>query len=83
VSRSGAYFTAAGSQAEADDVEFWFLLTDADARKEVRVRCAGEVVRLEPRGTASGVEVKFTELCFEGLGAAGGLVDCRKGFREC
>jgi hypothetical protein len=56
-STSGIYFETDRSFSPADPIEFCMSLEHTDLVPQARVRCRGEVVRVEPMGEKTGVAV--------------------------
>lgn len=56
-STSGIYFETDQSFSLAEPIEFFMNLEHTDLVPQARVRCLGEVVRVEPMGEKTGVAV--------------------------
>lgn len=67
VSRTGAYWTAECVPAVGEALDVTFRFPGRGTGLGVRVRCGGEVVRVEHTGGRIGVGVRFTALRFEDL----------------
>lgn len=66
-STSGIYFEADRPFSTAEPIEFSMNLEHTELGPQARVRCHGEVVRVEPMGERRGVAVAICSFGFEGL----------------
>jgi hypothetical protein len=66
-STSGVYFETDRPFSPAEPIEFFLTLEHTDLGAKIRVRCFGEVVRVEPAGEKTGVAVAITSFGFESL----------------
>jgi hypothetical protein len=66
-STSGVYFETDQSFAPAEPIEFFMDLEHSGLAPLVRVRCLGEIVRVEAAGEKTGVAVAISSYSFEGL----------------
>ena len=63
VSASGVFFEIDASYALDSEIEFTVELDTPGGK--MMLKCEGEIVRIEPRGTQVGVAVKITESAIE------------------
>ncbi|HXK39442.1 MAG TPA: PilZ domain-containing protein, partial [Candidatus Paceibacterota bacterium] len=63
VSASGVFFEIDASFALGSEIEFTVELDTPGGK--MMLKCEGEIVRIEPRGTRVGVAVKLTESAIE------------------
>ena len=63
----GVFFETDQSFFPADPLEFFLNLEHSDLGPQTRVRCRGEVVRVEPMGERMGVAVAISSYGFESL----------------
>ena len=66
-STSGIYFEVDRSFSPAEPIEFSMNLEHTELGPQARVRCHGEVVRVEPMGEKMGVAVAISSFGFERL----------------
>ena len=66
-SASGVYFETDQSLAPPEPIEFFLILEHSELGPQVRVRCRGEVVRVEPKGEKTGIAVAISSYGFEGV----------------
>lgn len=69
MSASGAFFWISGKHAVGDKISFTIGLKPD--RSGMVWTCAGDVVRVQPRGTYAGVAVRITRSTVEPLEAGG------------
>lgn len=58
---TGVFFTATHTYTPGAQVEFTIVLDEMNANKPLRMRCSGEVVRIEELGGEFGVAAKISE----------------------
>jgi len=66
LSASGVYFVTDQSFAPAEPIEFFLNLEHSDLGPLVRVRCLGEIVRVNSMGKRMGVAVAVSSYSFAG-----------------
>jgi len=66
-SASGIYFETDRSFLPGQPLEFTIFLEHADAAGPVRVKCLGEIVRVEENGNKIGVAATINSYSFETL----------------
>jgi hypothetical protein len=66
-SGSGVYFETDQSFSPSDPLEFFMNLKHSDLGSQTRVRCRGQVVRVEPLGERMGIAVAINSYGFENL----------------
>lgn len=57
-SESGIYFETDQSLS-AGPIRFWLVLGRVDPESRIRVECEGQVVRVEPRGSTTGIAAQI------------------------
>jgi PilZ domain len=69
-SSTGIFFETDKSFAQGQPIDFTIVLENVDPVRPVRVKCRGEIVRVEESGQKIGVAVSISSYNFERLRAA-------------